>query len=86
MFYNSAIALRKEMFMKRYFVQLPHLKSCAIGLYFHGGTCMEEKEHRGISHLLEHLMFRKMSEMKNVELYQRIIDWVRTCMDLQSTR
>lgn len=58
--------------MKQYFVKLPHLKSCAVGIYFHGGICMEEKEHRGISHLLEHLMFRKMSEMNNAELYQRM--------------
>lgn len=58
--------------MERYFIKLPHLKSCAIGLYFHGGTSVEEKETRGMSHLLEHLVFRKLSTLKNYELYQRL--------------
>lgn len=46
--------------MKKYFIPMQHTHFCVAGLYFYGGNIVENRENRGISHLLEHMIFRRL--------------------------
>ncbi|MDO5591035.1 MAG: insulinase family protein [Lachnospiraceae bacterium] len=58
--------------MKKYIVNMAHLHSCVVGLYFHGGSLIEDKNTAGISHLLEHLIFRRLESMEMCSLYAKL--------------
>lgn len=58
--------------MKKYFIPMQHTHSCVAGLYFHGGNIVENRENRGISHLLEHMIFRRLDTLKMKELYRNL--------------
>lgn len=58
--------------MNKYIVNMKYLHSCVVGLYFHGGSLIENKNTSGISHLLEHLIFRRLESMKIKELYNKL--------------
>lgn len=53
-------------------MNMPHTHSCVAGLYFHGGNIVEDDEIRGISHLLEHMVFRRCDSVKMNELYREL--------------
>ena len=48
------------------------LNSVTIGLYINAGLMHENKSNYGISHLLEHLYFRKMSDLSQRDLYYKM--------------
>lgn len=50
-------------------VQEPGLHSVSIGMYFNAGILYESKSTNGISHLVEHLFFRKMADLLQKEIY-----------------
>ena len=58
--------------MEKYFIPVQHTHSCVAGLYFHGGNIVENRENRGISHLLEHMIFRRLDTLKMKELYRNL--------------
>ena len=58
--------------MKKYFIPMHHTHSCVAGLYFHGGNIVENRENRGISHLLEHMIFRRLDTLKMKQLYRNL--------------
>ena len=58
--------------MEKYFIPMQHTHSCVAGLYFHGGNIVENGENRGISHLLEHMIFRRLDTLKMKELYRNL--------------
>lgn len=58
--------------MQRYMIKMPHTHLCVIGLYFHGGSIIENKEIKGISHLLEHLIFRRLDCLPQEDLYHEL--------------
>ena len=49
-----------------------HLHNIGIGFYFHGGALYENNKVRGISHLLEHMFFRKLNNISQRELYKKV--------------
>lgn len=58
--------------MKKYFMDMPHTHSCVAGLYFCGGNIIEDNDVKGISHLLEHMFFRRCDSVKMRELYREL--------------
>ena len=62
----------QEKNMKKYFIPMHHTHSCVAGLYFHGGNIIENTENKGISHLLEHMIFRRLDTLKMKELYRNL--------------
>ncbi|EDS71921.1 M16 family metallopeptidase [Anaerofustis stercorihominis] len=49
-----------------------NLHNIGIGFYFHGGVLYENNKVRGISHLLEHMFFRKLNNLSQRELYKKV--------------
>lgn len=47
-------------------------KSINIGLYFYGGSAGERIYESGIHHLLEHMFFRRLSDLSQPELYSAL--------------
>lgn len=47
----------------------PGLHSACVGLYFRAGILYESKAKNGISHLLEHLFFRRLDDLSQRQLY-----------------
>lgn len=47
-------------------------KSINIGLYFYGGSAGERIYESGIHHLLEHMFFRRLSDMSQPKLYSAL--------------
>ena len=58
--------------MEKYFIPMRHTHSCVAGLYFHGGNIVENRKNRGISHLLEHMVFRRLDTLKMKQLYRNL--------------
>lgn len=52
--------------------QNPSVHAAAIGFYFHAGPVYEEKNVGGISHLLEHLCYRRLHDLPQAELYRQL--------------
>lgn len=46
--------------------------SVNVGLYFYGGAACESKAEHGIHHFLEHMFFRRLSELSQAELYSTL--------------
>lgn len=63
----SEIILDNGMSYKSY--QNPNVHSINISLYFRAGVIYENNDVNGISHLLEHLFFRRSGGFKQKELY-----------------
>ena len=49
---------------------IEHAMSVEIGLYIRAGARYENKENNGITHLLEHMHFRQLGNMKQKEIYE----------------
>ena len=49
-----------------------NLHNIYIGFYFHGGVLYENNKVREISHLLEHMFFRKMNDISQRDLYKSL--------------
>ena len=54
------------------FISYPiqHAKSVEMGLYIKAGSRYESKSNNGITHLLEHIHFRKLGDMSQEVIYQ----------------
>ena len=50
----------------------PHLHGLEFGLYLKGGPLYETEDSQGVSHLLEHLCFRRLGELGHDELQQQL--------------
>ncbi len=50
--------IRLKNGMRMVFEELPHLKSASIGIWVRAGSINEQKKNMGISHLIEHMMFK----------------------------
>ncbi len=50
----------------------PHLHGLEMGLYFKGGAIYETAETQGVSHLLEHLCFRRLGQWDHDELQRTL--------------
>ena len=48
---------------------LPHLHSVCISVSFRAGSLYENEQNSGISHMVEHLFFRRLSDLSQEELY-----------------
>lgn len=49
-----------------------YLNSVTIGLYINAGLLYEDKNYYGVSHLLEHLYFRRMADLTQSDLYYKM--------------
>lgn len=54
------------------FHQMPNTHSVTVGLYVKAGCLYENEHHIGITHLLEHLHFRKLGVLSQKELYYKM--------------
>ena len=54
-----------------YYYPLPNAYSICIGMYVKVGSRYENASNNGISHLLEHMHFRRLENMTQKELYQK---------------
>ena len=59
---------------------MPHVRSVAVGIWVDTGSRVEPEERGGISHLIEHLVF-KGTETRSAEDIARAIDSVGGQMD-----
>lgn len=50
----------------------PHLHSFCIGLYARAGVLYERPDEAGITHFLEHVLFRNLGGMPQRELYEKL--------------
>lgn len=64
-FLNSKLANR----MSVYSIFLPNTHSVVLSLYVKAGIMYEDKEHTGVSHLIEHLLFRRLHDIDQRQLY-----------------
>ena len=55
--------------------QMPHVTGAALGLWFPFGSAQETAEERGLSHFVEHMVFKGAGDMDAEEL-SRVIDRV----------
>lgn len=55
-----------------YFYPIDNAYSTTIGLYVNSGSKKELPEQNGITHLLEHLYFRKLGDLSQSELYKKM--------------
>lgn len=55
-----------------YALPSPHLHSFALSLYVRGGSLFEAKEACGISHFIEHLIFRSINRYMDGALYKTL--------------
>ncbi len=55
-----------------YSYRQPHLHTFTIGLYVRAGVLYEHPEETGITHFLEHVLFRNLGGMPQRELYERL--------------
>lgn len=49
--------------------QLQHIHSVTLSVSFRTGTLYETEKNNGISHMVEHLFFRKLSNLTQRKLY-----------------
>ena len=54
-----------------YYYALPNAYSVCIGMYVNVGSRYENTSNNGISHLLEHMHFRRLKNMAQAQLYQK---------------
>ncbi len=55
-----------------YLLPSPHLHSFSLSLYVRGGALYEDKESAGISHFIEHLVFRSINRYMDGALYKTL--------------
>lgn len=58
--------------MRVIYHQMLNTHSITLGIYMKTGSWHEKEEQQGITHLLEHLHFRRMGKMSQKDLYYRI--------------
>lgn len=51
---------------------LQHVHAVTIGLYFKVGSIYEEEKNNGITHLVEHLFFRRLNDLTQEHLYYKM--------------
>ena len=76
---------REQAFFSRdgvptYLFSNPTLHSFCLSLYVRAGSMFEKKEENGITHLLEHLVFRSVNRYMNGTLY-RELDRLGLCLE-----
>lgn len=64
--------MKLENGLELIFVPNKSCHSVNIGLYFFGGAAHESKAEYGIHHFLEHMFFRRLSELSQAELYSSL--------------
>ena len=52
--------------------EIPHLHTVAVGLCFAGGSRDETRDANGVSHLLEHLLFKRTSKLSVRDIAEQI--------------
>ena len=60
--------------------QMPHIRSVAIGIWLKSGSRDEDSEWNGISHFIEHMVF-KGTETRSAEAIARQVDSIGGNMD-----
>lgn len=60
---------RLENDLTMYYTRIPTAQSIAIGMYVKCGSQNEIKQQNGISHMLEHMHFRRLGQMYSDEIY-----------------
>ena len=55
--------------MEAYFVCLPNTHSTVLSFYIRAGNKYEDVQHIGASHLIEHLLFRRLHDIDQRQLY-----------------
>ena len=60
--------------------QMPHIRSVSIGIWLKSGSRDEESEWNGISHFIEHMVF-KGTETRSAEAIARQVDSIGGNMD-----
>src|SRR5271168_4256528 len=60
--------------------QMPHIRSVAIGIWLKSGSRDEDSEFNGISHFIEHMVF-KGTETRSAEAIARQVDSIGGNMD-----
>src|SRR5260370_7512303 len=60
--------------------QMPHIRSVAIGIWLKSGSRDEDSEWNGISHFIEHMVF-KGTESRSAEAIARQVDSIGGNMD-----
>ena len=58
--------------MKSVFYQMPNTHSVTIGIYVRCGLHCEKDKKAGITHLLEHMYFRKLGDLAQADLYYKM--------------
>lgn len=58
--------------IKVFYIALPNTHSISIGLYIKVGSMYENHSNNGITHLLEHLHFRRLGNMNQDQLYTKM--------------
>ncbi len=69
-FLNQELKLKNGLLLK--LCPYEHAHSFTIALFIKGGCWMETRSQKGITHLLEHLCFRRCAGMNQRDFYQRI--------------
>ena len=49
--------------METYFIRLPNTHATVLSFYVRAGIEYEDSRHTGVSHLIEHLLFRRLHDI-----------------------
>ena len=58
--------------MKAYYIHMPNTHSVVISIYVRAGLAYEDPKHFGVSHLIEHLLFRRLDDLEQRQLYYEL--------------
>ena len=58
--------------MKAYYIRMPNTHSVVISVFVRAGLRYESPEHFGVSHLIEHLLFRRLNDLEQRQLYYEL--------------
>ncbi|MCA9523535.1 MAG: insulinase family protein [Myxococcales bacterium] len=72
--------------MRVYAVEMPHLHTASVALYVRCGSRFETRKTNGISHFLEHMVFRGTARYPDAYLLNRCFDRLGSSLDATSFR
>lgn len=58
--------------MEAYFIRMSNTHSVVISIYVRAGIRYEDVRHIGVSHLIEHLLFRRLDTLEQRQLYHEL--------------
>lgn len=58
--------------MTAYYIRMPNTHSVVISFFVRAGLRYEDPKHSGVSHLIEHLLFRRLDQMEQRQLYYEL--------------